>query len=121
MENIIIGRLESLSPEEIINTKSGTQLVKRTIVLDCSTRNNETGETYDNPVQLEFVGKAATALAGFSVGREVRVAFSLRGNRWQKDGKERIFTSIRPYRIEAVPQTTQQVQPYGTTADDMPF
>lgn len=144
MANEITGRIYSIAPTQQIASKDGQSVyLKREFILDCTRYDAWTGEAgYENFVKLEFSGDKCQALDGFAVGQVVVVSFNVQGVRYKRDGKDEIFTTIRPYRIEErkggprpqtqqppqgqaqMPPQGQAQQPYGTVypqRNDLPF
>lgn len=74
---------------------------KRELVLDCSYRNQFTGQIERaNYPKFEFTGNHVEDLNGFKTGDIVTVTFSLNGSRSEKDGQVRYFTNVQGYKIE---------------------
>lgn len=74
---------------------------KRELVLDCSYRNQFTGQIERaNYLKFEFTGNHVDDLNGFNMGDIVTVSFSLNGSRSEKDGQVRYFTNVQGYKIE---------------------
>lgn len=74
---------------------------KRELVLDCSYRNQFTGQIERaNYPKFEFTGNHVDDLNGFNTGDIVTVSFSLNGSRSEKDGQVRYFTNVQGYKIE---------------------
>lgn len=74
---------------------------KRELVLDCSYRNQFTGQIERaNYPKFEFTGNHVDDLNGFNIGDIVTVTFSLNGSRSEKDGQVRYFTNVQGYKIE---------------------
>jgi hypothetical protein len=74
---------------------------KRELVLDCSYRNQFTGQIERaNYPKFEFTGNHVDDLNGFNMGDIVTVSFSLNGSRSEKDGQVRYFTNVQGYKIE---------------------
>lgn len=74
---------------------------KRELVLDCSYRNQFTGQIERaNYPKFEFTGNHVDDLNGFNIGDIVTVSFSLNGSRSEKDGQVRYFTNVQGYKIE---------------------
>ena len=83
---------------------------KRDVVLDCTRYNPVSGEPEENIISLEFSGYKVEELNNFKEGDMVTVSFVIQGRRYtDRTGVEKIFTAIRPYKIEAY--RTQQVAP----------
>ena len=84
---------------------------KRELVLDCSYRNQFTGQIERaNYPKFEFTGKHADDLNGFNIGDIVTVSFSLNGSRSEKDGQVRYFTNVQGYKIEKYQSRYNQQQ-----------
>lgn len=74
---------------------------KRELVLDCSYRNQFTGQIERaNYPKFEFTGNHVDDLNSFKVGDIVTVSFSLNGSRAERDGQVRYFTNVQGYKIE---------------------
>ena len=74
---------------------------KRELVLDCSYRNQFTGQIERaNYPKFEFTGIHVDDLNGFNMGDIVTVSFSLNGSRSEKDGQVRYFTNVQGFKIE---------------------
>jgi len=74
---------------------------KREVVLDCSYRNQFTGQIErPNYPKFEFTGNHVEDLVGFQIGDIVTLSFSLNGSRFEKDGNVRYFTNIQGFKIE---------------------
>lgn len=102
-------------------TIPGHQMTKRVLRLDCTRHDPETGEAGRyNPIELEFLEEKARDLDALKVGDVVEVAFSVNGREYtDRSGQQRIFTSIRPYRLTVV-QPVQTVQPFQTVQQVQP-
>lgn len=84
---------------------------KRELVLDCSYRNQLTGQIERaNYPKFEFTGNHVDDLNGFNIGDIVTVSFSLNGSRSEKDGQVRYFTNVQGYRIEKYQSRYNQQQ-----------
>lgn len=84
---------------------------KRELVLDCSYRNQFTGQIERaNYPKFEFTGNHVDDLNGFNMGDIVTVSFSLNGSRSEKDGQVRYFTNVQGYRIEKYQSRYNQQQ-----------
>lgn len=107
------GKIHVIMPTETIASKKDATKIfmKRTLVLDCTRFDTYTGERgYDNFPSFEFSGDKCSELDNYKVGQIVSVSFDLQGNKFvDSNGKDRWFTSIRGYKVEA--KTTNQQQP----------
>lgn len=84
---------------------------KREIVLDCSYRNQFTGQIERaNYPKFEFTGNHVDDLNGFNMGDIVTVSFSLNGSRSEKDEQVRYFTNVQGYKIEKYQSRYNQQQ-----------
>lgn len=90
---------------------SRQSLQKRELVLDCSYRNQFTGQIERaNYPKFEFTGNHVDDLNGFNMGDIVTVSFSLNGSRSEKDGQVRYFTNVQGYKIEKYQSRYNQQQ-----------
>lgn len=84
---------------------------KRELVLDCSYRNQFTGQIERaNYPKFEFTSNHVDDLNDFKIGDIVTVSFSLNGSRSEKDGQVRYFTNVQGYRIEKYQSRYNQQQ-----------
>ena len=84
---------------------------KRELVLDCSYRNQFTGQIERaNYPKFEFTGNHVDDLNSFNIGDIVTVSFSLIGSRSEKDGQVRYFTNVQGYKIEKYQSRYNQQQ-----------
>ena len=99
-----IGNTESISYQDKV-------FKKRELVLDCSYRNQFTGQIERaNYPKFEFTGKHVDDLNVFNIGDIVTVSFSLNGSRSEKDGQVRYFTNVQGYKIEKYQSRYNQQQ-----------
>ena len=71
---------------------------KREFVLDITEEVN--GNSYANYASLQLVQAKCDILDRFNEGDTVKVSFNIRGNRYEKDGIVKYFTSLDAWRIE---------------------
>lgn len=109
MANTIIGKVIAISDQQTIQSKDASKqpTVKRQLYLDCTRYDPYTGEKgYPNTPLLEFSRRGLEKLEalmdnGLNKGDVVTVTFDVQGVQYEdKDGKKKVFTSIRPYDIE---------------------
>lgn len=99
-----IGNTESISYQDKV-------LKKRELVLDCSYRNQFTGQIErTNYPKFEFTGNHVDDLNGFNIGDIVTVSFYLNGSRSEKDGQVRYFTNVQGFKIEKFQSRYNQQQ-----------
>jgi hypothetical protein len=90
---------------------------KRELVLDCSYRNQFTGQIERaNYPKFEFTGNHVDDLNDFNIVDIVTVSFSLNGSRSEKDGQVRYFTNVQGYKIEKYQSRYNQQQGGNQTA-----
>ena len=107
--------------QHIGNTESipyqGKVFKKRELVLDCSYRNQFTGQIERaNYPKFEFTSNHVDDLNDFNIGDIVTVSFSLNGSRSEKDGQVRDFTNVQGYKIEKYQSRYNQQQGGNQTA-----
>lgn len=107
--------------QHIGNTESipyqGKVFKKRELVLDCSYRNQFTGQIErTNYPKFEFTSNHVDDLNDFNIGDIVTVSFSLNGSRSEKDGQVRYFTNVQGYKIEKYQSRYNQQQGGNQTA-----
>ena len=107
--------------QHIGNTESipyqGKVFKKRELVLDCSYRNQFTGQIErTNYPKFEFTSNHVDDLNDFNIGDIVMVSFSLNGSRSEKDGQVRYFTNVQGYKIEKYQSRYNQQQGGNQTA-----
>ena len=91
---------------------------KRELVLDCSYRNNFTGQVERaNYPKFEFTGIHVDDLNSFKIGDIVTVSFALNGSRTERDGATRYFTNVQGYRIEHYQSRVQKGINQGAQGD----
>ena len=85
---------------------------------------------YPNFPKFQVTQNKCDLLDAFTVGQEVKVSFNVKGNKWQKDGKDNYFTSLQAWKIEGTnsapaytqEQSTPAAPPHNFGLDDsLPF
>lgn len=114
MANTITGRVLSVGqPLQVAGKDPSRPITKRVLLLDCTRHDPYTGERsqWENTPEMEFSGDTVPQLDSVRPGDIVTVSFSVEGSKYtDRDGRERIFTRIRPYRLERRQPQTHQVQ-----------
>ena len=95
--NTVTGTVKSVG-QTVNVSKTGNEFKKRELILDISRYNPDTGEKYENYVQMSFTQKHCDDLNGLSVGDKVEVAFTVSGREW--NGK--IINDIVGLRVERI-------------------
>lgn len=117
MENQITGKVIAVSPVQQVQSKQAGAQPKemRQLLLDCTRFDPYTGERsqYENTPMLDFKGENMKLLDGIQAGDVVTITFDVNGYRYkdEKDGKTKVFTSIRPYKLV---KRVKQQQGQGT-------
>lgn len=135
MSNQITGKVLAIGqPLQIPSKDPNKPFYKRELTIDTTRHDPYTGERskFENTPQLEFAGDICGELNYINVGDIVTITFDIEGRQYldKATQKTRIFTRIRPYKIETVrsSQTQPQAQPQpqadpfgGSMFDDPPF
>ena len=93
---------------------------------------SETGVTYHNTIKFQASNAMCEQVNRFAVGSDVEVTFSIRGSKYEKNGKVQYFNNLNAYRIDLIqseyqspkPQSAQpQVNnfPPNEEVDNLPF
>lgn len=88
-------------------------------------------KTYFNYVKMQLVQNKCDLLDYYAEGEEVTVSFNVKGNKWEKDGKENFITNLDAWRIESTgtkptgngvpPSNAGGYNPSPEGADGLPF
>jgi len=128
----ITGKIDTLGPTLTVTSKDGTRTFnRRSLVLDCTRFDPNTGEPWPNFPQFEFSGQRCFDLDLFKVGQRVVVDFALSGVKYQdkQTNEPRNFTSVRGVKIQlassvqpAAPvEVASQAVPEANEDGEMPF
>lgn len=119
----IIGRVYKVGQTEQIATKSGGQLLRRSLILEQHRYDPNTGREFTpNYPCLEFTNQACQQLDRYTKGCMVRVRFDLSGGLYtdKASGEERGFTRLRAFGIEPyTPPQQAQAGNYAPTAQSV--
>ena len=113
MANTLTGKILAIGQVQNIPSKDGSKnYVKREVVIDTTRFDPYTGERgFENTPSLEFFGDTCNELNNYRVGQIVTISFDVQGSKYtDRDNQTRIFTRLRPYKIEAK-QVAHQPQP----------
>lgn len=110
MANKFIGRVKKISPTVTIPTKSGTQFMKRELLLDCTRCDAITGEPgRTNILAIEFTQSGCELLNQFAPGDVVVVDFVAEGFEYTaQNGDVRHITTLKGFKIAPYQPTHQQ-------------
>ncbi len=71
---------------------------KREFVIELSEEIN--GNIYTNFAKMQLVQNKCDIIDRFKEGDIVKVAFNIKGNKWEKDGKVNYITNLDAWRVE---------------------
>ncbi|PID93348.1 MAG: hypothetical protein CSA95_08170 [Bacteroidetes bacterium] len=92
---------------------------KREFVLEHSEQIN--GRDFINTIKFQIVQDRCQQLDNFKVEDRVKVNFSIKGRRWEKNGQVNYFNNLEAWRIEsAVKAESPQAPPPETSIDELP-
>lgn len=116
MANTITGRVLSVGqPLQVTGRDPSRPIIKRELLIDCTRHDPYTGERsqYENTPLLEFIGDACRDLDTLRQGDIVTVTFSVEGTRYRDKStqQEKVFTRVRPYRVEKRQKPQQPAPP----------
>lgn len=105
----LVGKIEEIRE---LSQRTATFSV-REFVLEVENQNNS---QWNEHILMQTTNNNCALLDNFSVGQTVKVQFDIRGRRWKgNDGTERVFNTLSAWRIEAVADGQQPVQPASQT------
>lgn len=95
----IRGKVYRVGNTQVISSNNGNTFQRRELVIDATQYyiNKYTGEQgkIEDFIQVEFTGKDCELLDSFNEGEMVSVPYVLKGRKYEKDGKEFFFNTIR--------------------------
>lgn len=82
---------------------------KREFVIEVA---NERNSDWNDFIKFQITQDKCSVLDQFQVGDRVKVAFNIRGRKWEKDGKVNYFSNLEAWRVEkAVAGSVEDVPP----------
>lgn len=82
---------------------------KREFVIEVA---NERNSDWNDFIKFQITQDKCSVLDQFQVGDRVKVAFNIRGRKWEKDGKVNYFSNLEAWRVEkAVAGSVENVPP----------
>lgn len=126
MSNTITGKVLSIGqPLQIPSRDPSKPFYKREMVIDCTRHDPYTGErsTFENTPMLEFAGDNIHMLDDILPGDIVTVHIDIVGTRYTDKATQqpRIFTRVRPYKVERIRTAQQPQQAFGQQAAPQPY
>ncbi len=115
--------------EDVQNISSSFK--KREFVIEVL---NERNSEWNDFIKFQITQDKCSLLDAYQVGQSIKVAFNIRGRKWEKDGKTNYFSNLEAWRIEAEGNSTAAPQaneaypafqatdiPAAEEGDDLPF
>lgn len=82
---------------------------KREFVIEVA---NERNSDWNDFIKFQITQDKCSVLDQFQIGDRVKVAFNIRGRKWEKDGKVNYFSNLEAWRVEkAVAGSVEDVPP----------
>jgi hypothetical protein len=92
---------------------------KREFVLEIKSTGNS-GYEFVDFIKFQSTQDKCTLLDQFDVDDMVKVAFNLRGRKWEKDGQVSYFTNLEAWRIEKIQSGTNEPDNDISVKDTLP-
>ena len=103
--------------EKFETQKVSDRFQKREFVLEIKSTGSS-GYEFVDFIKFQSTQDKCTLLDQFNVDDMVKVAFNLRGRKWEKDGQVSYFTNLEAWRIEMVQNNETSEPSIGTPAED---
>ncbi|WP_462318907.1 DUF3127 domain-containing protein [Marinilabilia sp.] len=108
--------------------KISDRFQKREFVIDVP---NEKNPEWNDTIKFQITQDRVELIEPFNIGEDVKVAFNIRGKKWERDGKVNYFTNLEAWRIDKVgggnvpsgapmPDQLEELPP-EEGGDDFPF
>ena len=85
-------------------------------------------KTFREYVKFQAANERTSVLDDINIGDQIKVHFSIRGSKWEKDGKTSYFTNLDAWKIEVLgkasaPVKKTAIEDVGVVEDesDLPF
>lgn len=91
---------------------------KREFVIE--KRENVGSSEFVDMIKFQLSQDRCEALDNFNPGEDIKVAFNIRGRRWEKDGRVNYFNNLEAWRIEKLADENLPETPPPHTMDDIP-
>ncbi len=101
----LTGRL--LKKYDVVNVSD--KFRKREFVVELSEEIN--GSSYINYAAMQLVNAKCDIIDKYNEGDMVKVSFNIRGSKWTKDDKERYFSNLNAWSVEAAGAASSQSAP----------
>jgi hypothetical protein len=74
-----------------------TSFKKREFVIEVP---NERNNDWNDFIKFQLTQDKCALLDQFQTGEKIKVAFNIRGRKWEKDGKVNYFSNLEAWRVE---------------------
>lgn len=105
--------------EKFETQKVSDRFQKREFVLEIKSTGT-TGFEFVDFIKFQSTQDKCSLLDQFNVDDMVKVAFNLRGRKWEKDGQVSYFTNLEAWRIEKIQNGTSEPFIDTPTEDTLP-
>lgn len=113
----LTGKLIVINPTQQITDT----FQKREFVIEKSEA-GQNGQVYTDYIKMQFTQNKCDLLDSFVTGQEVTVAFNVKGNKFEKEGKTNYFVNLQAWKIEGTaPAPEEQSIQVDTNTEDLPF
>ena len=85
---------------------------KREFVIE--TEENNAGRVFTDYIKFQLMQDKCNILDQYNLGDTIKVTFSIKGNKWEKEGNVNYFTNLNAWRIES--GSTEHVDPFAAEA-----
>lgn len=104
---------------EMGNTeKVSDRFQKREFVVKQEEQNGD--QTFTDFIKFQLTQNRCDLIEGYKPGDQIKVAFRIKGNRWERNGKVNYFTNLDAWRIEKTSQGSPDMPPLSDQEEE-PF
>ena len=116
----LTGKLIAINPTQQITAT----FKKREFVIEVEEEN--AGRTFTDYIKFQMMQDKCDLLDSFVLGNQVTVKFSIKGNKYEKDGNVNYFTNLNAYYISGATAVENEPEQHPAQAseennDDLPF
>ncbi len=94
------------------------RFVKREFVLE-KKESAGSSEFIEN-IKFQLTQDKCDLIENIQIGEEIKVAFNIRGRRWEKNGQVSYFNNLEAWKVEKLNSASGQPDVPPPTADDIP-
>ncbi|PWD97850.1 DUF3127 domain-containing protein [Marinilabilia rubra] len=77
--------------------KISDRFQKREFVIDVP---NEKNPEWNDTIKFQITQDRVDLIEPFNIGEDVKVAFNIRGKKWERDGRVNYFTNLEAWKID---------------------